>query len=484
MQMLEEIEPVLLWKHFDNLRKIPRCSKHEEKAAKYVIAVAERLNLESHRDAAGNVIIKKTATHGFENAPITVLQSHLDMVCEKNKGIEHDFLKDPIEIEIVDNYLRAKGTSLGADNGMGVCASLAVLEDENAVHGPLEMLFTVDEEEGMSGGYGLDADSIRGRQMINLDTEDAHTIYVGCAGGQNSHLHLPIKRRDQKGVAFSVILKGLKGGHSGADIHLSRGNAIKLLGRLLWECFEKTPFDLVALSGGQKHNAIPREAEATVILPEYMAKPFRTQIKESEKALKFEYKTIDPRLKIEIFSSSPPKKPMSLENSAKVLNLIRALPNGIMRWSPDVENLVETSLTISIIRTDEDEIFLLSALRSSSETQLKALADRIRAVADLASARVTLGNSYPGWQPNLDSNTLNASKKAHKEIFGYDPKIKAIHAGLETGIIGKKFPEMDMISIGPIVKNPHSPDERVNLPSVKDFYDHLLGTLRALAEME
>jgi len=479
--VLGGIEPGLLWKHFDELRKIPRCSKHEEKAARYVVGVARRLGLEYEVDAVGNVVVRKPATAGYEGAPTVVLQSHLDMVCEKNKDVDHDFEKDPIEVVRDGDYLRARGTTLGADDGVGVSAALAVLEDLGAVHGLLELLFTVDEEEGMTGAYGLGEGSVRGRQMINLDSEDPHSIYVGCAGGENMLIHLPASWESASGVALSASLGGLKGGHSGVDIHLERGNAVKLLGRVLWEANEEVPLRLAAIGGGSKHNAIPREAEAVVIVPEDDAEAIGSRIKKSVAVLRAEYRKIDPGLRVEVaVVSAPPERVITIEGSKRVLDLIRALPNGIGRWSPEMDDLVETSDNLSIMETGDD-IFFLVSVRSSSDSQLRSLADEVRAVARLAGAKVSAGNAYPGWHPDLESNMLRACRSAHEELFGRQPALKAIHAGLETGIIGKKFPEMEMVSIGPRVEHPHSPDERVKISSVVEFYELLL---RSLAKMD
>lgn len=482
--VLGGIEPGLLWKHFDELRKIPRCSKHEEKAARYVVGVARRLGLGYEVDAVGNVVVRKPATAGYEGSPTVVLQSHLDMVCEKNKDVDHDFEKDPIEVVRDGDYLHARGTTLGADDGVGVSAALAVIEDLRAVHGPLELLFTVDEEEGMTGAYGLGEGSVRGRQMINLDTEDPHSIYVGCAGGENMLIHLPVSWERASGAALSVSLGGLKGGHSGVDIHLERGNAVKLLGRVLWEANDEVPLRLAAIGGGSKHNAIPREAEAVMIVLEDDTEAVVSRIKKSEAVLRAEYKKIDPGLRVDVaVVLAPPERVITIESSKRVLDLMRALPNGIGRWSPEIENLVETSDNLSILETGDD-IFFLVSVRSSSESQLRSLADEVRAVARLAGAKISEGNAYPGWQPDLDSKTLRACRSAYEELFGCQPALKAIHAGLETGIIGKKFPEMEMVSIGPRVEHPHSPDERVKISSVVEFYELLLRSLEKLAKME
>jgi dipeptidase D len=481
------IEPQLLWGHFDEIRKIPRCSKHEERAAGYVVSVARRLWLDCKVDGAGNVVVRKGATPGKENAPTVLLQSHLDMVCEKNKDADHDFSTDPIEAVVEDGWVAARGTTLGADNGIGVAAALAILEDPEAVHGPLELLFTVDEEEGMSGARGLSEGEIGAKMLINLDTEDPHAIYVGCAGGENSHLRLPVRwvRPDQAGAAaaFEVVLKGLLGGHSGVDIHLERGNAIKLLGFLLWEVGERVPLSLASIRGGDKHNAIPREAEAHLVLPRERAEEFCSLVKAVECTLQEEYGKVDPGLTVEIRPLEVPERAASLEDSRRAISLIRVLPNGIIRWSPEITDLVETSTNLSVVFTEEDDILFQLASRSSSRVGLKATTGRIRAVARLAGAKVERGDSYPGRLPKLDSKLLAACKAAHKDLFGREPEVKSIHAGLEIGIIGEKFPEMEMVSLGTTIEHPHSPDERVKISAVVEFYRFVLAALEKVSGM-
>lgn len=485
---LSGIKPQILWGHFNELRKIPRCSKHEGLAAEYVVSAARRLWLECRTDDAGNVLVRKEATPGGEGSPKVLLQSHLDMVCEKNKDIDHDFSKDKIEVVVDDGWISARGTTLGADNGIGVAAALAVLEETGAVHGPLELLFTVDEEEGMSGARGLGTDEIGARMMINLDTDDPHSVYVGCAGGENSHLRLPLQwvRPHFEGgaTAFEVVLKGLAGGHSGVDISLERGNAIKLLGFLLGEAIEKVPFSLASIRGGEKHNAIPREAEAHVVLSRERAEEFRSLVEAGERDLQEEYGKVEPGLVVEVSPLSLPERAASLEESERAISLIRALPNGVIRWSPEIEGLVETSTNLSVVLTEEDGILLRAASRSSSRVGLRTTTGWIGAVADLAGAEVERGDRYPGRRPKLDSKLLSACKKAHQEVFGRKPEVKSIHAGLEMGIIGEKFAEMEMVSLGTLIEHPHSPDERVKISAVEEFYSFLLATLEKIAEME
>ncbi|MDF0591922.1 aminoacyl-histidine dipeptidase [Candidatus Methanocrinis natronophilus] len=484
---LSGIEPRILWGHFNELRKIPRCSKDEGKAAEYVLSFGRRLRFDSEMDSAGNVVIRKAATPGREASPGVLLQAHLDMVCEKNRDTDHDFLTDPIDVIVEGGFVSAVGTTLGADNGIGVAAALAVLEDSEAVHGPLELLFTVDEEDGMSGAKGLEVGQISAKMMINLDTDDPHAVYVGCAGGETSNLRLPAGwvRPDQAGsVAFEVSFRGLAGGHSGVDIHLERGNAIKLLGHLLWVAGERTPLGLSSLRGGEKHNAIPREAEAVVVVPGDAAEAFRSLVEEMGRALSDEYRRTDPGLSVAITPGEMPAKVATPEGSRRAIGLVVALPSGILRWSPEIPDLVETSTNLSVASAGEEEIFLQAASRSSSKVGLEATTATIRAAAALAGARVERGDRYPGRLPDLDSALLSACNAAHRDLFGREPEVKSIHAGLEMGILGEKFPEMDMVSLGTTIEHPHSPAERVKISAVAEFYRFLLAALEKVSEME
>ncbi len=477
--ILDGLEPKLLWKHFEELRKIPRCSKHEEKAIQYVVSVAKRLGLEYRKDETGNLVVRKPAVPGHENAPIVVLQGHVDMVCEKNKNVDFDFSRDPLQLRIEDDYLYATGTTLGADNGIGVCAALAVLEADNLVHGPIEALFTIDEETGLTGAFALGTDMLEGRYMINLDTEEERALYVGCAGGGESDIHLPIDRAPSAGKALRIIFSGMKGGHSGVDIHLGRANAVKLLARMLWKAAREHDMRLVDLTGGDKHNAIPREAEA-VVVQDGDAEAVKKVITEAFEEVKAEYRSIEPDMALEIAEAELSTEALTGESTRRMLHLIVSLPHGIYRMSPDIPDLVETSTSMAKIRTGED-IYIQLASRSSSKSQLEALRDEIEAISVLAGGNAERGQAYPGWLPDLESEVLAVLKEAAIELWEKDPEIKAIHAGLETGIIGEKFPGMDMASMGPQIENPHSPDERVRIPSVKDFWDLLVLALDKLA---
>lgn len=477
--IIEGLKPELLWKHFERLTQIPRCSKHEEKAIDYVIEVAERNGLEYRKDEAGNCVVKIPATQGHESAPIVVLQGHVDMVCEKNNDTEFDFSTDPLKLRIVDDYMYATGTTLGADNGVGVCAALALMEDKEVVHGPLECLFTIDEETGLTGAFALGDDLLEGRMMINLDTEEERALYVGCAGGGESDIRMPILWEDPEGTALKITFYGMRGGHSGVDIHEGKANAVKLLARMLWKAAKEYDFGFGEFTGGDKHNAIPREALAVIITKGEMT-PIQTAIQKAFDEIKFEYKSIEPNMAIKFEECALPERMITDEDSRRALHMVVSLPHGVYRMSPDIPDLVETSTSMAKIRTEED-VYIQLASRSSSSTQLEALRDKIEGIAVLAGAQVERGVAYPGWLPNLDSKVLAVMKESAIELWGKEPEIKAIHAGLECGIIGEKFPGMDMASFGPQIENPHSPDERVRTPSVADFWDLLALTLKKLA---
>jgi dipeptidase D len=477
---LSDLKPGLLWKHFDELRRIPRCSKNEGKAAEYVKTVAKRLNLKIRTDPTGNVVVLKPASKGKEKSPTVVLQGHLDMVCEKNKETVFDFTKDPIGLRRDGDYLYAKDTTLGADNGIGVCAALAVLEDKDLVHGPIEALFTIDEETGLTGAFNLDASMLTGKYLINLDTEEERALYVGCAGGADTKINLPVvwESPDGSGKVIAIEMSGLKGGHSGVDIHLERGNAIKLLARILWEARQEHDFTIASINAGDKHNAIPREIECVIVGPE--DKKLKKKLMELFENVKKEYATVEPGMKISIKEGKTPTQVLAGEDTLLLLNLIQALPHGLLRWSPDIPGLVETSNNVAVIKTEED-IFLHLSSRSSSDTQLDSVRERIKAICMLAGAEAEQPAGYPGWLPNLQSKTLAATKATAIQLWGKEPAIKAIHAGLETGIIGKKFPGMDMVSIGPQIEHPHSPEERVKVDTVDDFYQLLTLSLKRLS---
>ena len=478
MSFISEWEPHALWAHFDEILKIPRASKDEGQIRQYVLGVAERNGLEAKVDGSGNVVVRKPGSPGHENAAATILQSHLDMVQEKNSDVEHDFETDAIAPVKDGAYLKADGTTLGSDNGIGVAAMLALMEDQEAEHGPLELLFTVDEETGLTGAAGLGDDMLAGRQLLNLDSEEEGIITIGCAGGGDTHLQLPMAEERAEGSAVHIVIQGLKGGHSGVDIHLQRANAIKVLSRALYAAWLEEPFRVADLSGGNAHNAIPREASATVVLKgEKEVARFRGRLEEELDTIVHESSTVDPGMTFEVTEVSTPPTVWDEVTTRRGLALLTTLPHGVVRMSPDIPGLVETSTNLAVAARRNGDLDILLSSRSSVESALRALRQRIRSAGSLAGAEAEEEDAYPGWEPDVGSRLLGVVKEVYAEHLG-EPEVGAIHAGLECGIIGEKYDGMDMVSFGPQIEFPHSPDERVKIDSVQSFY----VVLRALLE--
>jgi len=482
MSVIENLEPKLLWKHFDEIRKIPRCSKHEEKIRKYVIDFAEKQGLKYKTDKPGNIVIIKPASPGMEKKPTVILQGHLDMVCEKNSDVDFDFTTDPIKLKLKGDVLTADGTTLGADNGMGLATSLAILEDKNLKLGKIEALFTIDEETGLTGAFALGSDMLTGKIMLNLDSEDWGVITVGCAGGGDSKIELSFKTQQLKDdfESLNVKITGLRGGHSGVDINEQRGNAIKLLARMLWKAKEDYKFYITEIKGGDKHNAIPRESYAKISVSKSDKDNFIKTLKNEEKDILEEIKPIDPNFKADIQKNEKLSSGLTNESQNKLLNLLHGLPHGVDKMSYDIPHLVETSTNLATIAFDEKNITIGMSTRSSIKSALQDFRDRIHAVAELSGAKVSEEEPYPGWKPNLNSKLLDLSKKIFKENYDKEPVVEAIHAGLECGIIGEKFSGMDMISIGPTIKYPHSPEEQVHVSTVDKFYDFVVKILESV----
>jgi len=483
MSFVADFEPKALWAHFDTILTIPRGSKEEDRIRDYVVQVAQRNGLEHTVDATGNVVVKKPGTAGKENAPATILQSHLDMVNEKNSDVQHDFSRDPIKPLLDGEYLTADGTTLGSDNGIGVAAMLAILEAQDLVHGPLEFLFTIDEETGLTGAGGLDPSLLSGKQLLNLDSEEEGSLTVGCAGGADTELHLTLETlpAPSKATAHRVRLFGLNGGHSGIDIHLQRGNAVQLLARMIHAIAHGTPGFLSEIQGGDKHNAIPREAWATVVIPDDQSGEFLLQLGHLFEALKDEYRAVEPGMDLKIEETPLPSQVWSTDSTWRVLRFLVALPRGVVAMSNDIPGLVETSTNLAAVKSSGRELTVLMSSRSSVASALGWIRRKIRAVAFLAGGEVVEHDGYPGWKPNLDSRVLHVVKGVHTRVMGAEPHVEAVHAGLECGIIGEMIPGMDMISFGPQIEFPHSPNERVKINSVGRFYDLLTETLKELA---
>ncbi|NLG19270.1 MAG: aminoacyl-histidine dipeptidase [Fibrobacter sp.] len=479
MPDITSLKPELLWKHFAALCKIPRPSKHEMAAARYVQEVASGLGLSYKCDDVGNVVVSKAATAGREKSPTVVLQSHLDMVPQKNAGVEHDFYKDPIIPVIDGEWVRAEKTTLGADNGIGAAAMLAVLEDQGLRHGPIEALFTVDEESGMGGVLGLKPGFITGRMLINLDSEDEGRICIGCAGGLdcNAEIISPVEKTSSGRIAFSVALTGLRGGHSGIDIHLGRGNAIKLLNRVLFNSLQELDIRLSGFYGGSVRNAIPREAFATVVVPDVYKDEFRTFLTVQENFLKKEYSLSDPDLRIVFEEVELPEQVLTEPAQGNLLRVIYACPNGVMRMSDSAPGVVETSNNLAVLKCENGKTHIQCLLRSSSDSAKDDLANAVLSSLSLAGAHVEFASGYPGWTPDPSSKLLELMLSVHENLFRRKAEVEVIHAGLECGIIGSKYSGMDMVSCGPTLCHPHSPDERVNIGSVERFWTYLKGVV-------
>lgn len=479
---LSALKPEKLWKHFSHILAIPHGSGNEKALADHIIALARNWGLETQQDRVGNVVVRKPASPGKENSPGVVLQAHLDMVCEKNSDVAHDFLKDPIQAYKDGDWVKARGTTLGADNGIGIAACLAVLEDKSLSHGPLECLFTVDEETGLSGAFRLGKDMLRGKLLLNLDSEDEGTFTIGCAGGADSEITVSLDRKKKKpGTVLLIKISGLRGGHSGLDINLGRGNALKLLARILSKAAEKYRLELISFNGGSKRNAIPREAWALVAIDKNSRRSLGNFIKKEFEAIKFEYKVNEPEMALDIRNSLDSDFPLTAESQNRLLSLLLALPHGVISMHPQIAGLVETSSNLAIANTDKKTARIICNTRSSVLTALEATRLTIRACCQLAGAGVVQPQGYPAWTPDLNSKLLQKMVDIYKNLFGKEPEVKAVHAGLECGIIGEKYSGMDMISFGPTIRYPHSPDERVEISSVEKFWQLLLEALVKLS---
>ncbi len=482
---IQGLEPPLLWDHFYRVSRIPRCSGNEQGARNYILEVAERNRLEHKVDRAGNVVIKKPATPGYEKRPVVVLQGHMDMVCEKHSSAQHDFSRDPIALRRQGDWLTADGTTLGSDNGIGVAAALAVLEDKNLEHGPIEALFTVSEETGLTGAREMASDMLHGRILVNMDSEEDGTLFIGCAGGRDTELFLELETEaPPPGYrAIQVRVGGLRGGHSGLNIHEGRGNAIKLLARFLWKQAPQLDLRQASINGGSKHNAIPRDCEALTYAPSQNLKRLKDAAAACGRDYRNEYSLIDPEvfLSFEEGGFSPPGRVLTVALQNRLLNLLYSMPHGVISMSQAVPGLVETSTNLAVVRTGDSRISLLISQRSSSHTRLTDISDMVSAVGRQAGAEVRQGSGYPPWTPSLDSPTLKGAQSIYRDLFGHEPEVKAIHAGLECAIIGDKFPGMDMISFGPTISGAHSPDERVQISTVRKFWDFLAAMLGGLA---
>ena len=478
---IKNLEPKALWENFYSLTQIPRPSNHEDKIQDFIFEFGKNLNLETLKDEVGNIIIRKPATPGFEDCKGVIMQGHLDMVPQKNSDKDHDFVNDPIETLIDGEWVTANGTTLGADNGIGVASAMAILASTEIKHGPFEALFTATEETGMDGAEGLKAGVIQGDILLNTDTEDEGTFSVGCAGGIDVIATFKAKRKALKAKnnkAFKLSVTGLKGGHSGVDIHLGRGNANKIFFRILNDLNRKVKVSLADIQGGSLRNAIPREAFGVIVVKESNIEKFTEKLERISAVVKTELVNVEPNLSITIEESEIPAVVFEKEFEQKLTNAIWAAPNDVVRMSDTMVNTVETSSNLAIVKAGEKYIEISCLVRSFSETAKLALATRLQSVFKLADAKVEFEGSYPGWKPDMDSAILEVMKNLYTKQFGKEPELLAMHAGLECGILGSTYPDWDMISFGPTIKFPHSPDEKVNIKTVQKYWDFLLETLK------
>lgn len=476
---LLSLEPKAIWKNFAALNAVPRPSKKEEKVIAFIKNFGESLGLETKVDATGNVVIYKPASKGMENRQMVTLQSHLDMVCQKNNDKVFDFETQGIQMLVEGDWVTADGTTLGADNGIGVATIMSILESENLVHPPIEALFTIDEETGMTGAFGLQPGFLKGDILLNLDTEEDDEIDIGCAGGVDVTATRTFESLAVEGEAVSLEIKGLQGGHSGMDIHKGLGNANVLLTRILFAGLE-SGFQLVKIDGGGLRNAIPREAKA-LVYPKDIEK-FLQAAATVKADLLDEYKTLEPDLEIKISKENVNAKALSLEASIGFVRALKAAHNGVYRMSPDVEDLVEASNNIARVALKDGNATVMCLTRSSVDSTKFAVADQLKACFELADMEVAYTGAYPGWKPNPHSEIVEAMVKIYKEKFNEEPKVVACHAGLECGIIGASHPNMDMVSFGPTIRGAHSPDEKVNVKSVQKFWGFLQDILKAIPE--
>ena len=461
---------------FEQISQVPRPSKREEKIVAWMLNWARENKLQARSDEAGNIVIKVPATAGYENSETLVLQGHMDMVCEKTRESNHDFDKDPIElVYTADGWLTANQTTLGADNGIAIAMAMVVATDKELEHPPLELLFTTDEETGLTGASSLKAGFLDGKQLLNVDSEDEGVFTVGCAGGEDARVALPFATGDSLPgySAFKLVGSGMSGGHSGVDIILGRANAIKVVFRGIHALTKLTDVRIATLNGGTTRNAIPRDCETVLLMPDKDAAKAMTCIEELERKLQSEYRSTDPNLRLQLASENGEFKAASASTTRRAIDLVMAYPDGVAAMSKDIQGLVETSNNLATVSTEKGKLVILSNQRSSNMDKLALIGDRILAVARLAGAEGETSGTYPSWKPNMESKLLARCLDVYEKRFGKKPKVEAIHAGLECGIIGSKYAGMDMISFGPTIKYPHSPDEKIEIASIGKTWDFM-----------
>lgn len=476
------LSPKAVWSYFHEITKVPRPSKKEERILAYLVDFAKKHNLEYKQDEVGNLVITKPATPGYEDRETVVLQSHVDMVCEKNSDKVFNFDTDAIQTVVDGEWLHADGTTLGADNGIGCAAELAILADDSIPHGPLECLFTIDEETGMTGAMNLKPGFFSGKILINLDSEDEGELFIGCAGGMGIKAVFDVEWKPLHTTFeyYRVSVSGLRGGHSGGDIHVGLGNANKLLTRYLYAIDSKLKWELCEIAGGNLHNAIPREAHAIIgILPEEKAQAVAILNKLAADVAD-ELKRVDPNVRYTFEPVERPSRRINQDTKKRLIRALYACPHGVLGMSHELENLVETSNNLASIKLIDDKIVVETSQRSSTESLRDSTAEMVKSVFELAGATAEIRDPYPGWKPNADSAILKASADAYRRLFGKEPAVKAIHAGLECGLILDVFPGLDMVSFGPTLRDVHSPNERIEIKTVQLWWDHLLEVLKSI----
>ncbi len=473
------LKPEKMWKYFHEITQVPRPSKKEEKIRQYLVDFGKKFQLETIVDEVGNVLIRKAATKGYENRKTVVLQSHMDMVCEKNSDTDFNFDTDAIQTFVDGEWLKAKGTTLGADDGIGIAAALAILDNDEIEHPEIEALFTMDEETGLTGAFGLSKELLKGKILLNLDSEDEGEVFIGCAGGRDTIIELNYKT-EQIGAncsIFRIDVKGLNGGHSGDDIHKGYGNANKLLNRILWQANKELGIGLSMFDGGNLRNAIAREAFAIISIDRFNKNKLFDLVSNFETIFKDEYHNTEPNLEVSIREASANSK-IDSASFKKLTNSLYSCPHGVIAWSQDIENFVETSTNLASVKFSDDAIIITTSQRSSVASALDNICNMVAANFDSVGASVEHTDGYPGWAPNPNSEILEVAKDSYISLFKKEPKVLAIHAGLECGLIGEKYPEMDMISFGPTIKGAHSPDERILIETATMFWDYLIDILK------
>lgn len=480
MSKLGNLTPSDIWMYFEQICQVPRPSKKEEKIIAYLLDFAKAHKLEAKTDEIGNVVIRKPATKGMENRETVVLQSHTDMVCEKNSNVNHDFNVDPIQPYIDGGWVKAKGTTLGADDGIGIAAQLALLASTNVPHGPLECLFTVDEETGLTGAFEIKEGFFEGKYLLNLDSEDEGELFIGCAGGLDTVVTFDYEREPMPSgnVAYKLSVSGLSGGHSGDDINKGLGNSIKLLNRFLWRTNTKYDLRMSILEGGNLRNAIPREAYTIFTIHEEDIESMMKDFKQYVHDVKQELRATEPNLTLELVPVELPDYVIDETTQYDLLNSLYACPHGVIEMSRDIPGLVETSTNLASVKFIHDnQILICTSQRSSVASSIKDISYMVESVFRLANSKIVHSDGYPGWMPNTNSVILTVTVDAYKRQFGYEPKVRAIHAGLECGLFLEKYPYLDMISFGPTLRGVHSPDERLEIASVEKFWKLLIDVV-------